>query len=75
MFALSFMLNLKMNVMKTIKLLFTATVVAIAAIATAVEKPKMNVVPLTADRAIVSILNENAAFLELSIQAENGDMV
>ena len=61
--------------MKTIKLLLTITAAAIVAIATAVEKPKMNVVPLTADRAIVSIVNENAAYFELSIEAENGDIV
>lgn len=62
-------------VMKTIKLLFTVTAFAIAAIASAVEKPKMNVIPLTADRAIVAITNENAAYFELSIEAEDGSMV
>ena len=62
-------------VMKTIKLLFTITAAAIVAIATAVEKPKMNVVPLTAYRAIVSIVNEKAAYFELSIKAENGEVV
>jgi len=62
-------------VMKTIKLLSTVLAVAIVAIATAVEKPKMSVVPLTADRAIVSIQNDNAALFELSIHAENGDLV
>lgn len=61
--------------MKTIKLLSTVLAVAIVAIATAVEKPKMNVVPLTADRAIVSIQNDNPALFELSIRAENGDLV
>ena len=61
--------------MKTINYLLTITAVAIAAIATAVEKPKMNVIPLTADRAIVSVLNENPAYFEISIQAENGDLV
>ncbi|QGY44544.1 hypothetical protein GM418_12995 [Maribellus comscasis] len=61
--------------MKTIKLLFTVTAFAIAAIASAVEKPKMNVIPLTADRAIVAITNENAAYFELSIEAEDGSMV
>ena len=61
--------------MKTIKLLFTVTAFAIAAIASAVEKPKMNVIPLSADRAIVAITNENAAYFELSIQAEDGSMV
>ncbi|MCG6188788.1 hypothetical protein [Maribellus maritimus] len=61
--------------MKTIKLLFTVTAFAIAAIAGAVEKPKMNVIPLTADRAIVAITNEKAAYFELSIEAEDGSMV
>lgn len=61
--------------MKTIKFLSTVTAVAIVAIATAVEKPKMNVIPVTADRAIVSITNENAAYFEVSIEAENGEMV
>lgn len=76
MFAVSFSFKLKkMNVMKTIKLLSTVIAVAIVAIATAVEKPKMNVVPLTADRAVVSIQNDNAAKFELSIHAENGDLV
>jgi hypothetical protein len=64
-----------MNVMKTIKLVSTVMAVAIVAIATAVEKPKMNVVPLSADRAVVSIQNNNAAQFELSIHAENGDLV
>ena len=49
--------------------------VAIAAIATAVEKPKMNVVPLSADKAVVSIQNESAALLELSIKTKEGDLV
>lgn len=49
--------------------------VAIVAIATAVEKPKMNVVPLTADRAVVSIQNDAAALFELSILAETGELV
>lgn len=61
--------------MKTIKFLSTVTAVAIVAIATAVEKPKMNVIPVTADRAIVSITNENAAYFEVSIESENGEMV
>ena len=61
--------------MKTIKFLTTVTAVAIVAIATAVEKPKMNVIPITAERAVVSITNENAAYFELSINAEDGTMV
>ena len=61
--------------MKTIKLLTTMSAVAVVAIATAVEKPKMNVIPLTADRAVVSITNENPAFFEVSIETHNGDLV
>lgn len=61
--------------MKTIKTLLLSSIVAATTIATAVEKPKMNVVPLTADRAIVSITNENAAYFELSIETENGESV
>lgn len=57
------------------KTIITVMAVAIVAIATAVEKPKMNVVPLTADRAVVSIQNETAAMFKLSIYAENGDLV
>ena len=49
--------------------------VAVAAIATGVEKPKVNVVPLSTDRAIVSIENENPAQFEVSIEAKNGDLV
>lgn len=62
--------------MKTIKLFFTVTALAIATIATAVEKPKLNVIPLTADRAIVSMTNENAAYFEVSVESkEDGGLV
>ncbi|MEZ5104358.1 MAG: hypothetical protein R2757_07670 [Draconibacterium sp.] len=61
--------------MKTIKFLTTMSAVAIVAIATAVEKPKMDVTPLTADRAVVSITNEKPAFFEVSIKTFKGDLV
>jgi hypothetical protein len=61
--------------MKTIKLAFTVAALAAATIATAVEKPKMNVVPLNSERAVVSVTNVNPAIFEVSIEAENGDMV
>lgn len=61
--------------MKTIKLFTTGLAVAIVAIATAVERPKMIVTPISPDRALVSIENENAALFELSIYATNGDLV
>jgi len=69
------LVKLKLQVMKTIKLLTMLTAVAIATIATAVEKPKMDVIPLTADRAIVSITNENPALFEMSIETLDGNMV
>jgi len=62
-------------VMKTIKFLSTVMAVAIVAVASAVEKPKMSVVPVTSDRAVVSIINNKEAMFELSITAENGDLV
>ena len=61
--------------MKTIKILTTVMALAIVAVATAVEKPKMNVVPLSEDRAVVSILNGAEALFELSIHAEDGELV
>lgn len=61
--------------MKTIKFLSTVVAVAVVAIASAVEKPKMNVIPLSSDKAVVSIFNDKAALFELSILAQNGDLV
>jgi len=61
--------------MKTIKFLFTVTAVAIVAIATAVERPKMDVTPLNAEQARVSITNEKPALFEMSIETQNGDLV
>lgn len=61
--------------MKTIKLAFTVAALAVATIASAVEKPKMNVIPINSERAIVSVTNANAAIFEVSIEAENGDIV
>jgi len=61
--------------MKTIKLAFTVAALTAATIATAVEKPKMNVIPINSERAMVTATNENAAIFEVSIEAANGDMV
>jgi hypothetical protein len=61
--------------MKTIKFLFTVMAVAVAAIVTGVEKPKMDLIPITAERAIVSITNENPALFEVSIETVNGGLV
>jgi len=61
--------------MKTMKFVFTMMTVAVAAIATGAEKPRMDVIPLTSNKAIVAIENENPAVFEVSIEANNGDLV
>ena len=61
--------------MKTLKFLFTVTAAAMVTFATAVEKPKMDVTPLSADMAIVSITNENPAYFEVSIETPEGTVV
>jgi hypothetical protein len=67
--------QLKLKNMKTIKLALTLAAFAVVAMATAVEKPKMNVIPVNAERAVVLATNENPAYFELSINASNGDLV
>jgi len=61
--------------MKTIKLALTLAAFALVAMATAVEKPKMNVIALNSERAVVLVTNENPAYFEISINAANGDLV
>ena len=68
-------LNIKMRNMKTIKLAVTMALVALATFTNAVERPKLNVIPVNNERAIVAVSNENAAYMELSILASNGDVV
>jgi len=67
--------HLKCVKMKTINFLVTVAAVAIVAIATAVEKPKMDLIALSSNRAIVSVTNENPALFEMSIETKNGDLV
>jgi len=61
--------------MKTKQFLSVLVLVAVVGIATAVEKPKMNVIRLSDETALIAVANENPAYFELSIKAENGDMV
>ncbi len=49
--------------------------VAIAAFASAVELPKMNVQPINSDQVVVSILNSKVSNFELSIYSDNGEIV
>jgi len=68
-------INLKLKDMKTMKTLIVVTAVAFATIASAVERPKMNVIPLEADRASIVLWNNNPAYFEISISAEDGSTV
>lgn len=61
--------------MKTIKILSVLTLVAIVGIAAATEKPKMNVIPLGNEKALIAIENEKPAYFELSIESQYGDLV
>lgn len=61
--------------MKTIKFLSVLVLVAVVGIATAVEKPQMNVIRLDNEKALIAIANEKPAHFELSIESENGDLV
>jgi hypothetical protein len=67
--------NKNIKVMKTIKFFLTIATVAVVMAATAVEKPKMNVIPLDDEKALIAIANEKPAYFELSIEAKNGDLV
>ncbi|MBN1822676.1 MAG: hypothetical protein JXR31_05535 [Prolixibacteraceae bacterium] len=57
------------------KTLIVITAVAFAAIASAVEKPKMNVIPLEADKAIIALSNATPAYFEISINSEAGNTI
>ena len=61
--------------MKTIKFLSVLVLVAVVGIATAVERPQMNVIRLDNEKALIAIANEKPAHFELSIESENGDLV
>ncbi len=61
--------------MKTIKFFLPLVAVALVLIATATEKPKMNVIPLEDDKALIAIASEKPAYFELSIESQNGDLL
>ncbi len=61
--------------MKTKRSLVTLLAVAIITLASAVEKPKMSVLPLNADQVIITATNNNVCNFEISILAKNGDIV
>lgn len=61
--------------MKTKQFLFSFALVAFALVSGAVEKPKMNVIPLSDEKALIAVANEKPAYFELSILSEEGDLV
>jgi hypothetical protein len=61
--------------MKTIKFTFTAALSAIVFFSSAIERPQISVIPVSSERALISIVNETAAIFEIAIRAENGDLV
>jgi hypothetical protein len=61
--------------MKTKQFLFTFALVTFALVSGAVEKPKMNVIPLNDEKALIAVANEKPAYFELSILSEKGDLV
>jgi hypothetical protein len=61
--------------MKTKQFLFTFALVAFALVSGAVDKPKMNVIPLSDEKALIAVVNEKPAYFELSILSEKGDLV
>ncbi len=67
--------NLTDKKMKTIKLTMVVAIIVAAFIVSAVEKPQMSITPISAEKAVVTVLNENPAFFEISFRAANGDLV
>ncbi len=61
--------------MKTIKLSLAAVLFIVAIAATAVERPKVNILPLKDEQALITVVNEKAAYFELGIYTANGEMV
>lgn len=61
--------------MKAIRLFLTITASVLILISTATEKPKMNFIPLNDEKALIAISNEKPAYFELSIEAQNGNLV
>lgn len=64
-----------MKSMKTIKTIIAAVLVTLTVTASAIERPKMELVPVNAGQAKITVMNETPAFLELSIYSNRGDVV
>lgn len=67
--------HLKIKNMKTIKTFIAAALVVLTISASAIERPRMELVPVNTERAVITVANENPALFELSIYSKRGDMV
>ena len=61
--------------MKTTKWFLTTLAIFIVTIGMATEKPTMNIVPLSEKKAMIAALNANAAFFELTVENNRGDIM
>jgi len=64
--------HFKKKVMKTIG---TFVLALAAMVASAVEKPRLDIYPLSSDRAVVALFNDKPAKLEVSLKSEAGRVV
>jgi len=61
--------------MKTSKWVLTALAVLIVAIGSATDFPKMNVVPVSGEKALVAFNSDEASPLEITLTASDGEIV
>ena len=61
--------------MKTTKWVLTTLAIFIVSIGIATDLPKMNIVPMSGRKAMISATNANAAFFELTVKNHSGDIL
>ncbi len=64
-----------MKTIKTITMMIALTVIANIALGTGTGNLKVNILPLTAERAVVSILNNAESKFEITIKSYDGDVL
>lgn len=61
--------------MKTIKLVLAVVTAILTTTAFAVERPKLSMVPLSTEKAVVSVVAEGSSNFELSVETLSGEVV
>jgi hypothetical protein len=61
--------------MKKIQLILSVVTLVLAISVTAADKPKMNTIPISSEKAVIAISNQSPAIFEISIKSENGELV